>query len=119
MANYNLTTLNSSTYGNTLVRSLVNLGTTVLTNTIDNSIIRVNSFIVCNDSISALSACTVSVPGGTIVYNMTIPAKSNVSILSRDTAIYLQYNESIFVNCQSGYNYTLGNSIFLTYDHIY
>lgn len=121
MANYNLTTLNSSTYGTTRIVSLANSSfTQVISNTIDNSIIRINSLIVCNDSTSALSALSLYNTGGYYIsYNMTIPAKSNVSILSRDTSIYLQYNETLSLVSQSNYNYTLGNSIIITYDQIY
>jgi hypothetical protein len=119
MANYNLTTTNSSVYSITETKVAANGAVTLLTNGVDNSVIRINSLIVCNDSSSVLTNCQVSLSNGLyIAYNLTVPAKSNVSIISRDTSIYLQYNESISGSSQGNYNFQNGTTFIISYDRI-
>lgn len=119
MANYNLATTNSSVYGITETTVAVNGVLTLLVNNIDNSVIRINSLIICNDSSSSLAKCSISLSSGQyIAYELTVPAKSSVSVISRDTSIYLQYNESIGGGSVGNANFQNGVTFIVTYDRI-
>lgn len=125
MANYNLATIASSATGSNYASYGANTGFTLLTHTLDNSIVRVNSLILCNDSSTLPARASVSFytseTGNTyyLAYNHIIPFKGSVNIISRDTAIYMRYNDNISVALGDNYNFQLGINIIVNYDLIY
>lgn len=100
MANPNIATT-TSIYGLTVGQSVSTSSTTFLGSVASGYLYKVNTIMACNISASAADVTVTfydSSAGTTyyIAYTITVPAKTTLVILSKDSAIYL--NESDYMN---------------------
>lgn len=78
--------------------------TTILSNTVSGSVIRVNSFVITtNGSFKYPMTVTLSFEDVTsgfsyrITSDTVLPAKTTLTLINRDTSIYLNYNQNLVV----------------------
>lgn len=100
MANPNIAT-SSSIYGYTVGTSAATSSTDILTCS-SNTVIKVNTLTAANTSASAVDVTVFYYDASAalsyyIAYTITVPAKTTLVVISKDTSIYL--NESDVLRC--------------------
>jgi hypothetical protein len=102
MANPNIASI-SNIYGKTVGLSITTSSTSILTNSSgSNKIFKVNSLIVSNiDGTNSADVTAFLRKNGStdfyLAYTITVPADSTLVVISKDSGIFLEENDSIFL----------------------
>jgi hypothetical protein len=90
----NVTTI----YGRTTPYTVTTTAATLVTNNVANSVYKINTVMVTNNTGTGIGAylefyrSTTSYP---IAFNVIVPAQATVVLIAKDTAIYLEENDTL------------------------
>jgi hypothetical protein len=89
-----------------VISNIATTGTTLLTNTTSNSVYKIGTLIISNiDGVAPYDVSVSFVRSTTpykIISTVSIPQDSSLVVISRDTSIYLQENDTLQATASSG-----------------
>lgn len=114
-----------SIYSYSVAYNIRNTTSTVINNTTDtNMTFRLNTLTLTNTSSSMHASCTLqlflnNVATNYVIWTGIVPAKSTITVISRDTSLYINYNDYIQVTSSDVPDSQVGITCNVCYDAFY